>query len=364
MCVKPHAALFTKSLKVGRKWDIEFIDSAYHDEIEKTMGDMVHSSILNGVPAKWSMIPCGQCFECRLQRSRVWANRCVLEMSSFPPLDGVCRNWFVTLTYAPDHTDDLRSFVDGNTLSLHQPEEGKTDHLQMFNNAVRQKWKRHYSHQGIRFYSCGEYGDLNARPHYHELLFNLPIDPDDLEYLFTNKFGNKYYNHKLLQEAWSDKGFVVISEANWQNAAYTARYILKKQTGDGAAMYSAAGIKPPFTRMSLKPGIGIAGYKGLDTYFKRDPEGHLIFHDQIYLPAEEGVSPTARPPRYFDRLFERDEPELMDVIRAHREEFALIAYRNDKIQRCVSDRELFDIREDEYHKLSIGSHRRFTETIY
>ena len=222
MCVKPHAALFTRSLRPGRKWDIEFIDTAFHDEIQSFMEGLVKSSIKgNKIDAKWSMIPCGQCHECRLARSRVWANRCALEIDSFPPVDGVCRNWFVTLTYAPGHTDSLRSPVDGQTLSLHVPEGKKKDHLQMFNNAVRQKWKRRYNHEGIRFYSCGEYGDKNFRPHYHELLFNLPIDPDDLEYLFSNKFGDRYYNHKLLSEAWCDKGFVVISEANWSNAAYT-----------------------------------------------------------------------------------------------------------------------------------------------
>lgn len=363
MCVSPHAALFTRSLDLRRKWDVSFIDVAYRDEVENVLGTMVKNSIRNGIDAKWSMIPCGQCFECRLQRSRVWANRCMLEMNDFPPVDGVARNWFVTLTYAPDHADSLRS-KDGQTLSLHVPEGKRKDHLQMFNNAVRQRWKRDCGYDGIRFYGCGEYGDLNARPHYHEILFNLQVDPDKLEFLFSNKFGDRYYNYEPLSECWSDKGFVVISEANWQNAAYTARYIMKKQLGKGAEVYNQLGIKPPFTRMSLKPGIGVSGYKGLDTYFKKDPEGMLIFHDKVYLPSDGKSSPTCRPPVYFDRLFEKEEPELMDVIRAHREEFATIAYRNDKIERCMSDRDLFDFRLDAWSKHQIGVHRAFTEQIY
>ena len=37
-------------------------------------------------------IPCGQCIECRLQRSRRWADRCMLEMQYHE------HSWFVTLT--------------------------------------------------------------------------------------------------------------------------------------------------------------------------------------------------------------------------------------------------------------------------
>lgn len=38
-------------------------------------------------------IPCGKCVGCRLDYSRTWADRCVLEGKSFE------HNWFVTLTY-------------------------------------------------------------------------------------------------------------------------------------------------------------------------------------------------------------------------------------------------------------------------
>ena len=37
-------------------------------------------------------IPCGQCFECRLERSRQWATRCMLESQYHD------QNWFLTLT--------------------------------------------------------------------------------------------------------------------------------------------------------------------------------------------------------------------------------------------------------------------------
>ena len=40
-------------------------------------------------------IPCGKCIGCRLDYSRQWANRCMLEAQYYPP-DQV---WFATITY-------------------------------------------------------------------------------------------------------------------------------------------------------------------------------------------------------------------------------------------------------------------------
>ena len=42
-------------------------------------------------------IPCGKCSGCRLQRSREWANRCMLELEYHKS------SYFVTLTYDEAH---------------------------------------------------------------------------------------------------------------------------------------------------------------------------------------------------------------------------------------------------------------------
>lgn len=366
MCVKP-SAVFIYKRPGDEKWMTKYTADVTRDEALRYGLDLdVLTARAHGLDAKWSIVPCGQCFECRLQRSRVWANRCAIEMADFPPIDGVCRNWFVTLTYAPGSTDELRSAKDGCTLSLHVPEGNKKDHLQMFNNAVRQKWKRDFGHDGIRFYACGEYGDLNARPHYHEILFNLPIDPAKLEFLFVNRFGHRYYNYEPLSEAWSDKGFVVISEANWDTAAYTARYIMKKQLGkDAALFYDTLGLLPPFTRMSLKPGIGFSAFKGYDTYCNIDETtGELNFKNKLILPhAPQGVDPSVSIPRYFDKIMEREDPDFMEVVKAWREKYSDIAYQNRKRTSSLSDRDLFEAREEDYNKRKIGMLRNFFENI-
>ena len=54
-------------------------------------------------------VPCGQCVECRLKRSRDWAARCMQEASQHE------RNCFITLTYrdAPESLDyrDFQLFM-------------------------------------------------------------------------------------------------------------------------------------------------------------------------------------------------------------------------------------------------------------
>lgn len=365
MCLRP-GAVFIYRRPGDEKWTTKYYGDTCRDEALRQGLDIdVLTATAHGLDAKWSVVPCGQCIECRLQRSRVWANRCMMEMADFPPVDGVCRNWFVTLTYAPGHTDELRSSRDGVTLSLHVPDGKKKDHLQMFNNAVRQRWKRDFGHEGIRFYSCGEYGDQNARPHYHEILFNLPIDPDKLEYLFSNKFGHRYYTYQPLSEAWSDKGFVVISEASWDNAAYTARYIMKKQLGKGAEVYDEIGIRSPFVRMSLKPGIGFCAFKGYESYCDIDDQtGELRFKKHMILPnASDGVEPSVSHPRYFDKLMERENPDFMAAVKEWRQKSADIAYQNRRKLLGMSDRDLFEARAEAMTKQQIGMHRNFLDQI-
>ena len=91
-------------------------------------------------------LPCGRCVGCRLERSRQWAVRCMHEASMH------MFNSFVTLTYDDDHLPEYNSL--------------NYKHFQDFMKRLRK------SHNGVRFYMCGEYGEDFSRPHYHALLFN------------------------------------------------------------------------------------------------------------------------------------------------------------------------------------------------
>ena len=61
-------------------------------------------------------------------------------------------NSFVTLTYDDDHLPEYNSL--------------NYKHFQDFMKRLRK------SHNRVRFYMCGEYGEDFSRPHYHALLFN------------------------------------------------------------------------------------------------------------------------------------------------------------------------------------------------
>ena len=158
----------------------------------------------------------------------------------------------------------------------------------------------------IRFYHCGEYGELNNRPHYHALLFNFDFE-DKIHYKTHN--GNKYYISNSLSDLW-DHGYSVIGDLTFQSAAYVARYCLKKVTGKDSAQYYETKIerigpktgtvytrtikrKKEYSTMSRRPGVGHGWYKK----FKKDvyPRDYVI---------NDGVK--MRPPKYYDRQLQAE----------------------------------------------------------
>ena len=115
-----------------------------------------------GVDVK-RQVPCGRCIGCRLERSRQWAMRCVHEASLYK------NNCFITLTF-----NDYYLPKDG---SLH------VEHFQKFMKRLRKRFG-----SGVRYFQCGEYGELLRRPHYHACLFNFDF-PDRVLWSIRNDAG-------------------------------------------------------------------------------------------------------------------------------------------------------------------------------
>ena len=126
-------------------------------------------------------IPCGKCIGCRLEYSRQWANRCMLELQYHDSA------YFVTLTYNEEHVP--RTGLHGE-MSLRKRD------FQLFMKRLRKK----YSDDRIRFYAAGEYGTTTQRPHYHAILFGLHLD--DLQ-VYKSKDSYKYFTSPGLQRVWS-----------------------------------------------------------------------------------------------------------------------------------------------------------------
>lgn len=130
-------------------------------------------------PYQYQKIPCGKCIGCRLDYSRQWATRCMLESKDYQ------QNWFITLTYDEENKPLMMWGVDEDGL-IYEPQEDwngtlNPKDLTKFIKDLRRYWKYHFNEDNIRFYACGEYGGQTKRPHYHAIIFNLNLKENMLE---------------------------------------------------------------------------------------------------------------------------------------------------------------------------------------
>lgn len=196
-----------------------------------------------------TMIPCGKCEGCRIDKANDWATRCILESKNW------AKNCFLTLTYDNEHLPKNRSLV-------------KKD-LQNFWKRLRKTQK-----EPIRYLACGEYGPKTLRPHYHAAVFN--YIPTDLKTHSMNVEGDLLYTSKKLEKIWGN-GYVIIGQLTYKSAAYVARYVLKKAYGATNEWNTKHGRQPEFTLSSRRGGLGINAFnnKGIWEQIKRN-NGILI----------------------------------------------------------------------------------------
>lgn len=231
--------------------------------------------------ARAILIPCGQCTGCRLERSRQWATRCLHESQLHD------KNCYLTLTYNDDNL----------------PANGSLRYrdFQLFLKRLRK------AVGPIRFYMCGEYGELHFRPHFHALVFG--YDFPDRVYFGESPAGFPLYISAALSELWSF-GHCSVGDVTFESAAYVARYVMKKVTGPRAAAHyerldvetgEIYSLVPEFTRMSLKPGIGLRWIRKFrsDVY----PRDYVVVR---------GVK--CRPPRYYDNFISAEDNWRMKYV--------------------------------------------------
>ena len=279
--------------------------------------------------AEWQMapdfqkmkLPCGRCVGCRLERSRQWANRCMLELQYHDSA------YFVTLTYDDEHIPVTYYAEDEDGVARGGFSLRFRD-LELF-------WKRlrkAHPDDKIRYFACGEYGSTTYRPHYHAIIFGLTLD--DLRPYKRSPQNYDYFISDSLAECWG-LGYVVVGPVTWETCAYTARYIMKKALGEGAEVYERFNIEPEDTRMSRKPGIGYQ-------YYADHPE--LYKYEYINLPTDKGQL-KFKPPRYYDRLFDIDNPDEMKHIKATRRKFAKATEEAKNAQTTLSEPDRLAVEE-------------------
>lgn len=229
-------------------------------------------------------------------------------------------NSFITLTYNDEH------LPLGGTLIK--------KHFQDFMKRLRRRIDKKVS-----YYYCGEYGEKcrvcfkqkerctcdryrkgPGRPHFHALLFG--YDFLDKKLYRTTPRGDRVFSSEFLSEVWG-KGFCSVGAVSFESAAYVARYIVQKQTGNRAALWytvvDADGeiheLLPEFNNMSLKRPIGRTWYERFsdDVY----PDDFVVLRGQ-----------RMRPPKFYDRLYEQENPDAHGALKEERELYG-IAHRKD-----------------------------------
>lgn len=214
-------------------------------------------------------------------------------------------SYFVTLTYAPEslkswslNHDDFVGFM-----------------------------KRARHHCGpLRYFMCGEYGELGGRPHFHALMFGLRLS--DLKPLKSLSNGDQLYSSESLDRIWSH-GFTSLGSVTMESAQYVARYAQKSLIPGGDhrrkdwrrfALDPDTGEVwpqvPEYIRMSLKPGIGADWFKK----YHRDCFGSQA-EPALDRVVVNGVS--GKPPKYYDTLLGRMDEYRLEYVKFARELDAL-----------------------------------------
>lgn len=225
-------------------------------------------------------VPCGKCVSCMKNRRSEWATRLEQELRNSSAA------WFVTLTY----TDENLTYTDLF------PTLVKRD-LQIFMKRLRKMYT-----QKIKYYACGEYGELTMRPHYHMILFNVP--------------GDRLQVIEKLLLTWR-LGMVHVGSVNAKSIRYTLKYMLKQSE------YDYDGLENPFALMS----------KGLGkSYIDSHSEWHLADISRNYVTK---FGQKERLPRYWrNKIYSSADRQLQNQLYADSQ---IQKYREKSVEEIQDD---------------------------
>ena len=271
-------------------------------------------------------LPCGQCIGCRLDRSITWAARCMHEAQMHD------ESQFITLTYE----------------TLPNPEGSlKPSDFTKFMKRYRQELNRGINRNNkkfikLRYYHGAEYGEEIdgikvplGRPHHHACIFGHQF-PD--REIWDETEGIITYTSEQLSKIWG-LGFVTTQDLTIGNAAYCARYAMKKVTTSQQSeeKYHAhyertcpitgeiKTLQPEYSTMSRKPGIGKDWY---DKY-----HSDIFPHDTTIYKGK-----NIKTPRYYEQLLREVDEKTYDLIKSRRKESALL-HGADSTPRRLKARE-------------------------
>lgn len=197
-------------------------------------------------------VPCGKCILCRDKKAREWECRAMCESQTSSSMP-----YFITLTY--------------NDRCL--PRNGvRKGAAQRFMKRLRINFERYTGQKhNIRFFLCSEYGSKTGRPHYHALLWNMPILQqnhilDIIEKSWSFSVSKEYYDKvpddldqykRPIYKFYDDEkdtyrcryGYVYCSEITQGRVRYCMKYMRKDNE-------VPKGMKDIFFLSSRRGGLG------------------------------------------------------------------------------------------------------------
>lgn len=226
-------------------------------------------------------VPCGKCLYCLEKRRAEWTFRVEEELRRSTTAH------FLTFTY----NDEFVPYKGSNQSLC------KRD-LQLFLKRLRRDCEKGYftingqakmleklpKSQKIKYYAVGEYGTNTIRPHYHMIIFNLPIG--DLQGLLCQNWVSEGKNPASL-------GFVYVGNVETASIHYVTGYCINSKRN------YPEGCEKPFSIISHGMGAGyiIDNLKKHEksenpTTFKED--GKIVYLPRYYRDKIYGISKKQR----------------------------------------------------------------------
>lgn len=231
-------------------------------------------------------VPCGKCIACKKSRAKEWTARLIHE------LNYSSQSLYVTLTY------DEENFPENGSISKEE--------LQKYIKRLRKR-----SEKALRYFACGEYGELSFRPHYHLIIFGL-----------------SYEDAEIVEKCWT-KGFCHIGSVTHESIAYVAGYVQKKLKD----MREYVGIQKPFQVQSQRLGLKWA----------EDNKDFLEQNHHIKIGGfPQGI------PRYYRKKFEMSSDVVEKRLIRKRKEFL------DRWRDRVPKEELFEIWKKAHYQRELN----------
>lgn len=305
-----------KNQKGGKSYKAEFLQ---REQVDAAGGIDNLRKIFANKYRKIQLIGCGQCIPCLIEDSAQKATQMMMHKQygyngkAFP--DGTV--WFLTATYSdeylPEHTTvntETGEIFRGISLDIN-------DHQ----NFIK-RLRKAYPDMKIQLIVAGEYGSKTLRPHYHYIIYGLPLEQEQFKKVGMNNLNQPTWELKKLSDIWG-MGYVNIGRVTWESAAYVARYTLKKANKKDKNWYKAQGMEPEFIIWSN--GIG-------KKYFEENYE--KIYKTDSVPINKESMGGALKPPRSYDRMLKEIDPKLYEEIKHKRDYVARI---NEKQLNASTD---------------------------